>query len=39
MKVLPQPSQRVITAGEKSDTFTDRPGLFNDVNTLKGCGR
>ena len=30
-------SPRLITAGEKSDTFTDRLGLLFEVNTLKGC--
>lgn len=30
------PSLRLITAGEKSDTFTDRPGLPMK-GTLKGC--
>lgn len=34
--VLPQPSPRLITAGEKSDTFTDRLGL-PVKGTLKGC--
>ena len=29
---MPQPSQRLITAGEKSDSFTDRLGLFMKVS-------
>lgn len=35
MRVSLQPSPRLITAGEKSDTFTDRLGLLD----VKGTGR
>ena len=31
LNFLPQPSPRLITAGEKSDTFTDRLGHFVEV--------
>ena len=34
---MPQPSLRLITAGEKSDTFTALAGAPNEVNTLKGA--
>lgn len=34
--VLPLPSLRLITAGEKSDSFTDRQVLLMK-GTLKGC--